>query len=144
MVEGKRYEYRLEQNKDVVKRYWDGKWNKRRPSILDELQTPDVLYHSPMEEMNGVEEYKRSYDGYRTALHDTNVVIEEIIAEGDKVVTRVRLSGVHKGALGDMPPSGNRFSFIVYTVFRLVNGKIAEEWELFDANTFMQQLGASK
>jgi len=135
---------KIEQNKAIIKRYWDGKWNKRQLSILDELQTPNVVYHSPLEEMHGIEEYKRSYDSYRTALHNTSVVIEEMIAEGDKVLTRVRLSGVNKGALGDMPPSGNRFSCIVYTVFRLVNGKIAEEWELLDESTFMRQLGASK
>ena len=92
MVEGKRYEYRLEQNKVVVKRYWDGKWNKRRPSILDELQTPDVVYHSPTLSINGIEEYKQAYSSYRFAFQDTEIVVEDIVAEDDKVVTRVRLS----------------------------------------------------
>jgi steroid delta-isomerase-like uncharacterized protein len=144
LVEGRKYEKRLEENKDVIKRYWDGKWNKRLPSTLDELQTPDVVYHSPSMNMNGVEEYKQVYGSYRAALHDTEVVIEEMIAEGDKVMTRIRLSGVHGGALGDIPASGNKFSCIDYTVFRLVDGKIAEEWELLDEHTFIQQLGATK
>jgi steroid delta-isomerase-like uncharacterized protein len=144
LVQGRKYEYRLEQNKDVVKRYWDGKWNKRQPRILDELQTSDVVYHSPTLNMNGIEEYKQAYNSYRTALQDTEVVIEEIIAEGDKVMTRTRLSGVHRGELEGIPPSSNRFSCISYTVFRLVHDKIAEEWELLDEYTFMRQLGAIK
>jgi hypothetical protein len=144
LVQGRKYEYRLEQNKDVVKRYWDGKWNKRQPSTLDELQTPDVVYHSPTLNMNGVEEYKRVYGGYRAALQDTEVVIEDMIAEGDKVMTRTRLSGVHGGELEGIPPSGNRFSCISYTVFRLVHDKIAEEWELLDEYSFMRQLGVIK
>jgi steroid delta-isomerase-like uncharacterized protein len=144
LVVGRKYEYRLEQNKDVVKRYWDGKWNKRRPGILDELQTPDVIYHSPTLNISGVEEYKRVYGSHRSALQDTEVVIEDIIAEGDKVMTRTRLSGVQGGELEGIPPSGNRFSCISYTLFRLVHGKIAEEWELFDEYTFMRELGVIK
>jgi steroid delta-isomerase-like uncharacterized protein len=144
LVEGKRYEYRLEQNKDVVKRYWDGKWNKRQPSTLDELQTPDLVYHSPTLNMKGIEEYKRVYGSYLAALQDTEVAIEDIIAEDDKVMTRTRLSGVHGGEFEGIPPSGNRFSCVSYTVFRLTHGKIAEEWELFDKYTFMWQLGVIK
>lgn len=144
MAKGKLYEYRLEQNKDVVKRYWDGKWNKRQPSILDELQISDVVYHSPTLTMIGVEEYKRVYGSYLEALWDTDIVIEDIMAEGDKVVTRTRLSGVQGGELEGIPPSGNRFSCISYTVFRLTHGKIAEEWELLDEYTFMRQLGVIK
>ena len=47
-----------EQNKEVVRRYWNGKWNERRAEILDELQAPDVVYHGYPYQMNGIEEYK--------------------------------------------------------------------------------------
>jgi len=154
MVEGKMYAAeiermktataRVEQNKAVVKRYWDGKWNKRQPSILDELQTLDVVYRSPTLKMNGIEEYRQVYGSYLTAFQDTEIVIEDMIAEGDKVVTRIRLSGVHRGELEGIPPTGKRFSVIAYTVFRLVYGRIAEEWELFDELTLMRELEAIK
>ena len=154
MVEGKMYAAelermrtaaaRVEQNKAVVKRYWEGKWNKRQPSILDELQTPDVVYRSPTLKMNGIEEYRRVYGSYLTAFQDTEIVIEDMIAEGDKVVTRIRLSGVHRGELEGIPPTGKRFSVIAYTVFRLVDGRIAEEWELLDEQTLMRELEAIK
>jgi len=130
------------QNKDVVKRYWDGKWNERRPEILDELQTPDVVYHAPsMGGMNGIEEYKQAYGMFLSVLHDTQIKIEDMIAEGDKVMTRTTFSGVQKGELEGVPATGNPFKMSGFTVFRIVDGKIAEEWEDWDWLGFYQQLG---
>jgi predicted ester cyclase len=129
------------QNKEVVRRYWDGKWNKRRPEILDELQNPDVQYHSPSMQMNGIEEYKQVYGMYLSALHDTQLTIEELVAEGDKVMSRVSVKCTHKGELDGIPPTGNSLTVKIFTVFRLVGGKIAEEWELVDELGLMHQLG---
>jgi len=130
-----------EQNKNVVKRYWNGKWNERRPEILDELQTPDVVYHGYPYQMNGIEEYKQVYSVFASAFHDTQLTIEELIAEGDKVMTRVTTSGIHKGELMGIPPTGNKVTWTQFTVFRLIDGKIAEEWEVLNELGMMQQLG---
>ena len=130
-----------EQNKTIVQRYWDGKWNERRPEILDELQTPDVVYHGTSIEMKGIEEYKQVYSSYLSAFHDTQVTIEDLIAEGDKVMSRLKIRGVHKGELEGLPPTGKTFTSSFFTVFRLVDGKIAEEWEVFDELGMMMQLG---
>jgi steroid delta-isomerase-like uncharacterized protein len=131
----------LEQNKDVITRYWNGKWNERRVEILDELQTPDVQYHGTSIQMNGLEEYKQVYSVFASALHDTHVTIEEMIAEGDKVMTRIKGRGTHKGELMGIPPTGKTATWNQFTVFRLDDGKIAEEWEIFDELGMMQQLG---
>jgi predicted ester cyclase len=130
-----------EQNKDVVKRYWEGKWNDRRPQILDELQTPDVKYHGTSMEMNNLEEYKQVYGMYLSAFHDSHITVEELIAEGDKVMSRVSATFIHKGGLGELPATGNTATATLFTVFRLVNGKIVEEWEVMDELGMMQQLG---
>ncbi len=130
-----------EQNKDVVKRYWEGKWNDRRPQILDELQTPDVKYHGTSMEMNNLEEYKQVYNMYLSAFDDTHLIIEGLISEGDKVMSRVSWTATHNGDLGDLPATGNTGTVKVFTVFRLVNGKIAEEWEIMDELGLMMQLG---
>jgi len=130
-----------EQNKEIVKRYWEGKWNERRPEILHELQTPDVQYHSTSMQMNGIEEYKQVYNMYLSAFHDTQITIEELIAEGDKVMTRVTCSVVHKGELEGIPPTGKTLTISLFTVFRLVDGKIVEEWEIIDELGMMMQLG---
>ena len=130
-----------EQNKEVVKRYWNGKWNERRPEILDELQTSDVVYHGTSMVMNNLEEYKQVYGAFLSAIHDSQLTIDGIIAEDDMITTRVTLSGVHKGELEGIPPTINSITIRAFTVFRLVDGKIAEEWEIFDEMGFMMQLG---
>ena len=129
------------QNIDVVRRYWDGKWNLRQPAILDELQTPDVIYHGTSMNMNGIEEYKIVYETFLTAFHDSRVEVEDLIAEGDKVVSRISLYATHKGELAGLPPTGKELTIRAITVFRLVDGKIAEEWEILDELGMMHQLG---
>lgn len=130
-----------EQNKEVVKSYWNGKWNERRPAILDELQMPNVVYHGTSMEMNSLEEYKKVYGVFLSAFQDTQITIEGIIAEGDKVMTRVKMRATHKGDFEGIPPTGKTLTLSAFTVFRLVDGKIAEEWEILDELGMMQQLG---
>ena len=129
------------QNKAVVQRYWDGKWNERRPEILDELQTPNVVYHGTSMDMNGIEEYKQIYSSFLSAFHDTQLVVEDLIAEGDKVMSRVSMNCTHKGEFEGIPPTGKVLTVSAFTVFRLVDGKIAEEWEVLDELGMMHQLG---
>ena len=129
------------QNKDVVRRYWNGKWNERRPETLDELLTPDVVYHGTSMSMNGREEYKQVYAVFRSALHDTRLEIDDLIAEGDRVMSRVSLRCVHGGEFEGLPPTGKEIALDAFTVFRLVDGRIAEEWEIIDELGMMQQIG---
>ena len=130
-----------EQNKEIVQRYWDGKWNTRDTGILDELMAPDVVYHGTSMEMNGIEEYKQVYQSFLSAFHDTKLSIDGLIAEGDKVMSRVTMLGMHKGELEGLPPTGKTFTISAFTAFCIVDGKIAEEWEIFDELGLMLQLG---
>jgi len=120
-----------EQNKTVIKRYWDGKWNERRPEILDELLTKDVIHHGSSNEINGVEGYKKVYNTYLSAMMNTRFEIIELIAEGNLIMSRAVFYGTYNGTLGDIYPVGKEISFRFFSVFRMVDGKIAEEWELF-------------
>lgn len=120
-----------EQNKSVIKYYWDGKWNERLPEILDELLTKDVIHHGSSNEINGVEEYKKVYNTYLSAMMNTRFEIKELIAEGNLIMSRAVFYGTYNGTLGDIYPVGKEISFRFFTVFRIVDGKIAEEWELF-------------
>jgi len=129
------------ENKEIVRRYWDGKWNQRSPAILDELQSPDVVYRSPSMEMNGLEEYKLVYGAFASALHDSQLTVDDIIAEDDRVMTRVTIRCTHKGELEGIPPTGKTLTVSAFTVFHLVNGKIVEEHELLDELGMMHQLG---
>jgi predicted ester cyclase len=127
-------------NKSVVQSYWNGKWNERRPEILDELLTQDVIHHGS-NEMTGIEEYKQVYGMYLSAMGESNIKVEKLIAEGDFVMSQARIQAIHNGQLGDIPPTGNEVTLGIFTVFRLVDGKIAEEWELMEELAMMTQLG---
>ncbi len=129
-----------ELNKSVVQRYWNGKWNERRPAILDELLTQDVIHHGSSE-INGIEEYKQVYGMYLSAMGESHIKVEKLIAEGDFVMSQARFQGIQNGPLGDIPPTGNAITLGIFTVFRLVDGKIAEEWEIMEELAMMIQLG---
>lgn len=128
-------------NKEIVERYWGGKWNARRPEILDELQSPNVVYHGPGLEMTSLEEYKQAYGTFLSAFQNTEITVEDLVEEGDKVVSRVVLRGVHKGDLPDLPATGRSFTLPLTTIFRLVDGKIVEECEAYNELDLMTQLG---
>jgi predicted ester cyclase len=119
-----------EQNKSIVQKYWDGKWNERRPEIIDELLSTEIKYHGE-DEMTGIEEYKTSYNTYLSAMINTRFEIKALIVEGDLVMSRAVFYGTYNGILGDIYPVGEELHFRFFTVFRLVDGKIDEEWELY-------------
>jgi steroid delta-isomerase-like uncharacterized protein len=130
-----------ELNKGIIKQYWDGKWNQRSPAILDEILSPGVFYRSPSMQMNGLDEYKHVYGIFTSAFHDSELTIDDIIADGDKVMTRVTLRCTHDGELDGIPPTGRSLTVSAFTVFRIQDGKIFEENELLDEMGMMHQLG---
>ena len=78
---------------------------------------------------------------YLSAMGESNIKVEKLIAEGDFVMSQARIQAIHDGPLGDIPPTGNEVTLGIFTVFRLVDGKIAEEWELMEELAMMTQLG---
>ena len=74
-------------------------------------------------------------------FRSTHIEVEELIAEGDKVMSRVSLRGTHGGELEGIPPTGRTFTITAFTVFRLEEGRIVEEWEILDELGMMHQLG---
>ena len=75
------------------------------------------------------------------AFPDFTAVIEDQIAEGDKVVTRKIVSGTHEGELMGIPPTGKRFEIPVIDIFCVVGGKCTDHWSVVDWMGMMQQLG---
>lgn len=143
-----------EQNKAVVERwfkeFWGNPWN---PAVVDELGTPDVLVHYPMHgPRKGREVVKTMMTEFREAFPDLNFWgVGELIAEGDYVVGRWDGGGTHTGpAFGDLPvgalpaASGRTMRFTGTTVFRIVDGKIAEEIGEEGAFNALTQLGLIK
>jgi steroid delta-isomerase-like uncharacterized protein len=127
-----------EDNKTLARRSWEVVDNL---DLVDEVYANDVVWHEPDQEIRGSEEAKQFVAMYKTAFPDLNVTVEDVIAEGDKVVTRVTIRGTHQGAIEEFgPPTGKKVEIKDITIHRIEDGKIVEEWERYDNLSIMQQL----
>ena len=135
-----------EQNKEVARRAYRAISEGARSgdmSGLDEVIAPDIRDHNPEPgQGQGREGARAMFMELARAFPDLSVSIEELIAEGDKVVGRVRFQGTHSGDFQGMPATGKRVEMQVIDILRIENGKIVERWGLGDQLGLMQQLGA--
>ena len=108
--------------------------------VADEIFAPEYVGYP--EDVRGPEGAKETAKMYRNAFPDVQLSIEDQVAEGDKVVTRWIGRGTHQGELMGVAPTGNQVRVDGMTISRIEDGKIVEEWEIYDALGMMQQLGA--
>ncbi len=112
--------------------------------VADEIISPNYVGHDPVspEDVRGPEGVKEFAMTYRNAFPDVQLSVEDQVAEGDMVVTRWIASGTHQGELMGIAPSGKRVTVSGTSVERIVDGKIEETWDNYDALGMMQQIGA--
>ena len=130
-----------EDNKAVIRRGIEEIWNQKNVAILDEIAAPDYISHSPAITTRGLEQYKQLLMMYFTAFPDLNLTIEDQIAEGDKVVTRVTARGTHQGSFMGIPPTGKQAVVTGIAIDRFANSKSVEAWSNLDDLGLLQQLG---
>jgi steroid delta-isomerase-like uncharacterized protein len=133
-----------EENEALVRRYFEEIWDKGNLALIDELFTTDFVRHGPTGtegEVRGLEGFKGLVSSYRTGLPDLRIPIEDLMAEGDRVVTRWRARGTHQGELLGNAPTGNQASITGILIDRISGGKIEEEWVAYDTLHLMQQIG---
>lgn len=131
-----------EENKVLVRR-WIEELDKGNMTIIDHLISTDCVVHYPGGiDVLGPEGFKESSTPFRTAFPDLKHVIEDMIAEGDKVVSRYKIPGTHKGEFMGIAPTGRKVTFTATVIYRIANGKFVETWGEFDALGLLQQLGA--
>lgn len=107
---------------------------------LHAIVSPDYVVHP--EEVHGPEGLAEMVQGYRSALSNLSVTIEQQFTEGDHVATRSTIRGRHDGELMGTPASGRDVAFTCLTISRCRDGKIEEEWELVDTISLLRQVGA--
>jgi steroid delta-isomerase-like uncharacterized protein len=128
-------------NKEVVRRTHDLVWSKGNLSAIDELYAADFVCHFLVgPEWRGREGVREVVTNHRRSFPDWNEEIEDIIAEGDRVVTRFRSSGTHRGEFQGIPPTGRRVTISEVAIVRVVNGQIVEQWGFPDIAGLLQQL----
>jgi ketosteroid isomerase-like protein len=136
----------IEDNKRLVRRYFeDAPFN---PAACDEIFavrfqfhtimhasiTPPTVESDPESEKVAFENQKRSMGGW-------NITIEDMIAEGDRVMVRWSSRGTHQGELAGLPPTSKQVTNSGINIFRIANDRIAEVWDIMDRMWLWQQLG---
>jgi steroid delta-isomerase-like uncharacterized protein len=130
-----------EENKAIVRREIEEVFSAQGDlDVADEIFAPEYVGYP--EDVRGPEGAKETAKMYRNAFPDVQLSIEDQVAEGDKVVTRWIGSGTHQGEMMGIAPTGNQVRVDGMTISRIEDGKIVEEWEIYDALGMMQQLGA--
>jgi predicted ester cyclase len=133
----------IEQNKEIVRRVHEEAVNQKNLSILDDFVATNVVWHNaPPGLAPGIEGYKQFFPMLQTAFPDWHSTIDDVIAEGDKVVHRITGRGTHKGEWMGIAPTGKQVTVTGNIIYRIDNDKIAEEWFEHDVMGLMQQLGA--
>lgn len=132
-----------EQNKAIIRRYFEEVWDKGNLAAEEEFVAPDVVVHAPPlpGAAPGVEGAKQVVTMFRTAFPDLKVVIEDLIADSDKVVQRWTAHVTHQGQLLGIPPTGRQVTLTGINIFRFAGGKIVERWGELDTLGILQQLG---
>jgi predicted ester cyclase len=136
-----------ERNKAVLHRFWSEVWDQGKLDVVDEIFHPDFVDHglAPGLTKQGPEGAKEAVMQFRTAMPDLYLTVDEMVAEGDKVMTRWTSGGTQTGPLnsarGTIPPSGRKGVVQGFTINRLEDGKIIDAWDNFDIMGMLQQLG---
>ena len=149
----------VEENKVIVRRFYESiggeGWVRRirgagnreaeteklLSAFFSEYYAPDCFMHAT-EGDRSLEEDIRETAPYFTAFLDLKAIVEDIIAEGDKVVARWTMRGTHENTVRDIPATGKKVTVNGVTIKRMANGKVVEEWALINMLGLYQQIGA--
>ncbi len=134
-----------EANKATARRFADEVLNRGNLALIDELVAPDFVDHSaPPGVPPNRDAAKTFFATLRAAFPDLHVTIDDVIAEGDKVVLRSTAHGTMKGEFAGMPPSGKSATWASVDILRFANGKQVEHWGVQDQLSMLQQLGLAE
>ena len=129
---------RLEHNKAIVRGYMSEVLTKGNLAAFDSYISADVVFNNS----KGLKQQLGGIQLIRNAFPDFDLVIEDQIAEGDKVVTRVTFQGTHRGEYRGVAPTGKQVRYSGIAIDRIVEGKVVEMWHVADTLSLLQQIGA--
>jgi len=111
-------------------------------NTIDEVVEPDVVIRTPLPvEATGAQALKEVFARLHRAFPDLHIAVEDMIAEGDKVVSRNSVTGTHRGEYLGRPPTGKSIVYNEIFIFRFAAGRVAETWGVVDVLSQMRQLG---
>ena len=133
-----------EENKAVIRRWLDEGWSKGNLAAADDLIGSDFVVHGAGGQAvrSGPDGVKELVAAWRTGFPDGQMSIDDLLADGDKVIIRMTWRGTHDGDFYGVPPTGKRVAVTSIGIDRVTNGKIVEGWGEVDMLSMYEQIGA--
>lgn len=125
--------------KRLVRRWYEEIWNQGRLDVADEIFASTYIH--PGQTIAGPGGSQRVVEKYRRAFPDIEFRVEDLIAEGDRVVARLTFRGTHLGPFDDFLPTARRFEVEAIGIFQIRDGRLSEHWGVFDFYGLVRQLG---
>lgn len=134
-----------EENKALLQRWFEEVWNKGRADAIDEMFDENGIAHGlsddPAYPIKGPQNFRPFHTVFRDAFPNMMIVVEDMIAEGDKVAARCSVRAKHEGEFLGRAASHAPVAFTGIAIVRINNGKIVEAWNNFDFMTLHKQCG---
>jgi len=136
----------LEENKALIRRWFEEVWNKGRADAIEEMLAEDAVVHGLSEDaakpLRGPTGFLPFHTQFREAFPNVEVICEDTIAEGDKVAVRCSVRGKHVGDSLGFKATQATAEFDGIAIVRVKDGKLVEAWNNFDFMKMYKQLGA--
>lgn len=134
------------ENKTISRRFYEEVFSRGNLAVADELLAANCVDHNPPGPgfPPGREGVKQVIMMFRSAFPDLQFTVEDQIAEGEKVVSRLTVRGTHQGELMGIPATGKKVTIGLVDILRMQDGKIVERWGQADLLGMMQQLGVAE
>lgn len=132
----------IQQNKQLIESYFNEVWNKGNIDMLEELITPDYINHAPSipNPKPGPEGLRPIIIEMRNGITNLNYDIIDTVITEDKIVARVRVTGIHTGELWGMKPTGKKIDVDQINIEFVRDGKISEHWRITEEYKLLKQL----
>ncbi len=134
-----------EENKQLIRRWFEEVWNNGRVDAIEEMFAENGIAHGlsddPSQPITGPREFRPFHTLFRDAFPNMMIVVEDIVAEGDKVAARCSVRAKHEGDFMGKEATQSPVEFTGITIVRVANGKIAEAWNNFDFMRLHKQVG---
>lgn len=132
----------IEQNKQTVGRYYGEVLNDGRLDVLSEIAAEDYVEHDPFPRQgDGRADFVARVQLLRAAFAPLHFEVEDVVAEGDRVVVRWTSTGRHSGEFLGIPPTEREYTISGIDIHRLDEGLMSEHWHVVDQLSQLQQLG---
>ncbi len=122
-----------EEIKALARSWFEEAWQQGTLDVVKDYYHEDYMGHNPSAEIRCLESVKNIMETYSAAFADIRFSVQDQIAEGDKVVTRLIMTGIHRGEFQGKAPTGRAVTRGGTVIFRIANGKIAEGWPRWDS-----------